>query len=84
MINYLMICRSLTYAQKAAKVLERAGMTVSVTRTPPGISEKGCGYCIKVPERRLSQALVMLKSADLAPTKIYVLFSDGNYSEVGL
>lgn len=84
MINYLMICRSLTYAQKAAKVLERAGITVSVTRTPQGLSEKGCGYCIKVPERRLSQALATLKNANLSPTKIYVLFSDGNYSEVEL
>ena len=82
MTNYLMICRSLTYAQKAAKALERAGITVSVTRTPQEISEKGCSYCVKVPERRLSQSLVTLKNSGLSPNKVYVLFSDGNYSEV--
>lgn len=82
MINYLMICRSLTYAQKTAKVLEGAGITVSVTRIPQEISDKGCGYCVKVPERRLSQALVTLKNANLSPSKVYVVFSDGNYSEV--
>lgn len=84
MINYLMICRSLTYAQKAAKVLGKNGITVSVTRTPQEIAEKGCGYCIKVSERRLSQALVTLRNANLSPNKVYVLFSDGNYSEVSM
>ena len=82
MINYLMICRSLTFAQKAAKTLEKAGINASITKTPREISEKGCGYCVKVSERRLNQALTTLKTHNLSPNKVYALFSDGNYSEV--
>ena len=84
MINYLMICRSLTYAQKMAKVLERAGITAIVTRTPQEISEEGCGYCVKVSEKRLSDALISLKDADMTPNRIYLLFANGHFSEVSV
>ena len=82
MINYLMTCRSLTYAQRTAKTLERAGITAIVARTPHDISTEGCGYCVKISEKRLSDALVTLKNADLSPKRIFIMFSDGRFSEV--
>ena len=82
MINYLMTCRSLTYAQRTAKTLERAGITAIVTRTPHDISSEGCAYSVKISEKRLSDARVTLKNADLAPKRIFIMFSDGRFSEV--
>ena len=82
MINYLLVCRSLTYAQRTAKALERAGITAIVTRTPGEIAAEGCGYCVKIPERRLSETLVLLKNHELSPSRIYMLFSDGRLTEV--
>lgn len=82
MVYYLMICRSLTYAQRAARTLERHGIAAIVTKAPQDVSENGCAYCVKVPEKRLSEALVALKNTELAPSKVFVLYSDGHYSEV--
>ena len=84
MIFYLLICRSLTYAQRTAKALEHAGITAIVTKVPQMISSDGCGYCVKVSAKHVSNALIALKDAELYPIKIFVLYADGNYGEVKL
>lgn len=84
MIFYLLICRSLTYAQRTAKALERSGITAIVTRVPQTITSDGCGYCVKVSAKNISNALVALKDAELYPIKIFVLYADGNFGEVKL
>lgn len=84
MVYYLLTCRSLTYAQRAAKALERAGITAIVTKVPQIISTDGCGYCVKVSAKHISNALVALKNEELYPIKIFVLYADGNYNEVSL
>jgi hypothetical protein len=83
-VYYLLTCRSLTYAQRAAKALERAGITAIVTKVPQIISTDGCGYCVKVSAKHISNALVALKNEELYPIKIFVLYADGNYNEVSL
>ena len=84
MVYYMFICRSLTTAQRTAKALERVGITAIVTRLPESISQTGCGYCVKVSARYFSDALVTLKDAGLFPIKVYVLYANGDYGEVGL
>lgn len=84
MVYYLLICRSLTYAQRTAKTLERAGITAIVTKVPQSISSDGCGYCVKVSAKNITNALVALKDAELYPIKIYVLYADGGFNEVRL
>lgn len=84
MIYYLITCRSLTYAQKAARALERAGITASITRLPRGLSKEGCAYGIKVSERKVSQSLVTLKAAGIAYSKIFSLQRDGTATEVNI
>ena len=81
MINYLLICRSLTYAQRVAKALENSGISAVVMRTPYEISSQGCGYSVKISEKRFSQAIVVLKAAGLSPLKVYTLYSDGHVME---
>ena len=44
---------------------------------------EGCGYAVKVAERRLAQALVLLNRAELRPKGIYIAESDGSYRQVG-
>jgi hypothetical protein len=81
-VFYLLICRSLTYAQRAAKTLEHVGITAIVTKVPQMITADGCGYCVKVSAKNVSNALVAMKDAELFPIKIFVLYADGNYGEV--
>ena len=51
MVYYLIVCRSLTYAQRTASALERAGITAHILRSPKMISGKGCSHSVKVSER---------------------------------
>jgi len=84
LINYLVRCRSLTYAQRTAKALERVGITALVTKVPQYISDDGCGYCVKLSEKRFSLALITMKNAGIQPGKIYVQGADGKYGAVSL
>lgn len=84
MVFYLIICRSLTYAQRTAAALERAGITAHIMRAPRSISDTGCSHAVKVSERRLSDALMVLKRVELAPDRVYIIEADGSYKEVGL
>ena len=42
----LILCRSLTYAQRSSRVLERAGITAVVRKAPLCVSKTGCTYCV--------------------------------------
>ena len=44
----LIVCRSLTYAQRTSVVLEREGISSIVLRAPAQLSDKGCGYAVKI------------------------------------
>ena len=84
MVSYLILCRSLTYAQRTVQVLERSGISGHVMRTPRNISGEGCGYCVKISERALSKALVLLRSEGLGPKQVYIQNSDNTFSGVPL
>lgn len=84
MVYYLIVCRSLTYAQRTAGVLERVGISAYIYRLSAPLAGEGCGYCVKISQRNLSDALVVLNRAGLPPRRVYLLSSDGSYKEVRL
>ena len=84
MVYYLIVCRSLTYAQRTAAALERAGITARILRSPKLIDQKGCSHSVKVSERNLTAALVVLNRAELTPKRIFLQTGEGDFREVGL
>ncbi len=82
MVYYLIVCRSLTYAQRTAAVLERVGITAHILRSPKVIAGEGCGYSVKVAQRNLSDALRILVQTGLGPKRVFIMESDGSYKEV--
>ena len=82
MVYYLIVCRSLTYAQRTAAALERAGITAHILRSPKIIDQEGCSHSVKVAERSLADALTLLARAGLSPKRVFVMASDGSYKEV--
>lgn len=84
MVSYLILCRSLTYAQRTARVLEQAGISNYLMRTPKSISQEGCGYCVKIAERWLSKALITLRQNGLPPKQIYLRNDNNTFDEVEL
>jgi len=84
MVYYLIVCRSLTFAQRTASALERAGIYAHIMRSPKTISGEGCSHSVKVSQRSLSSALVVLKKVGLTPDKVFITSGDGSYREVSL
>lgn len=84
MLYYLIVCRSLTYAQRTSAALERAGITAYILRSPKSIAGEGCSHSVKVSQRNLSAALQVLHRAGLDPSRIYIAAGEGEYREVAL
>ena len=84
MVSYLILCRSLTHAQRTARVLERSGISGNVMRTPQNIAGDGCGYCVKISEKWLTKALIILRQEGLGPKQVYVRREDNTFHEVEL
>ena len=83
-MRYLIMCRSLTYAQRAAKILERHAISAGVTRAPAGLSGNGCSYCAAVACGRGIAAADILRREGLLQGKIYQQNTDGTVKEVFL
>ena len=81
MNHYLILYRSVTQAQMAARALARAGIVNQIQRTPAGLTERGCSYSVRVPERYIRPAVERLRAAGPAYYKIF-RGSGGDYSEV--
>lgn len=82
MLHYYIMCRSLTYAQRAARILERYGITAIVTRAPKNVVNEGCTYCVRVSEKKLTPSLHALKNAGLGPGRVFLQSPDGSFREV--
>ena len=78
----LILCRSLTYAQRAAHTLERAGITATVRKAPQGASDRGCTYSVKLRTSALERALQILKNAGVPFGKQFHIAADGSLREV--
>ena len=72
---YLIMCRSLTYAQRVANALERGGIPARVLRSPEELSPAGCSYSVKIAQRNLH-------GARLPYLGIYVNSAGYGYQEV--
>ena len=80
-MRYIIMCRSQTYAQRAARMLERSGITATISRAPQGLSGTGCAWCVKVAEQRVQQALGVLRRGGASFGKLFREDEDG-YTEV--
>ena len=81
-VYYLIMCRSLTYAQRTVRVLERGGISGHMMRAPKMITKEGCTYCVKISEQKLTDALKLLHREGIYPKQVFLQSSEGSYSEV--
>ena len=80
-MQYLIMCRSLTNAQRASFYLERKGINATVIKAPQGISTSGCGYALSL-YRNFDEAVSLLKNNNLLSGKFFIRTEDGEYKEV--
>nr|WP_325185498.1 DUF3343 domain-containing protein [uncultured Oscillibacter sp.] len=82
MDHYLIIARSVTYAQRMQRALARAGVRCQIFRAPRDLTELGCAYAVRVAVSDLTAALTALHRESLDPVQIF-LYQRGLYREVG-
>ena len=82
MTQYLILCPTLTWAQRAQRALERAGIGASVVKAPQRLTEGGCGYAASL-TRRFDDAVNILRRNALLKGKIYRREENGEYTEIG-
>lgn len=79
----LILARSVTFAQRMQKVLERVGIRCQIFRAPRELTDLGCAYTVQIPSAELMPALSHLRRAGLEPVQIF-RFRKGQYREVRL
>lgn len=80
-MRYLILCRSLTYAQKAAAVLEKHGISAGIVKAPKRLRDRGCGYALTL-SRRFPEAVGLLRERQLLTGRLYQREENGEYREV--
>jgi len=83
MTQYLIMCISLTNAQRSQRLLERAGINTSLVKAPQGLNTLGCGYSLSL-YKGVNEAVSLLRKNNMLKGKIFVKNPDSDYTEVKL
>ena len=82
MQHYLLLCRSITHAQRMSNALEYAGVRARISRPPVGLSDKGCSYAVRIGAAFYDEAMRQLAAARLLPERVFFVSDDGAYREI--
>lgn len=73
----IIMCRSLTYAQRAVRLLERENVRAHLAKAPQGVTPEGCSYGVRVAKRNLDKAVGLMTDAGIRRGRIYSIDSKG-------
>ncbi|MBE6913319.1 MAG: DUF3343 domain-containing protein [Ruminococcaceae bacterium] len=81
-MHYILMSRSLTNAQKAARRLQNAGIFAVVAKAPQSANPGGCTYGVKIGLHNLSGALSRLQADGISVAKVLRVTDNGEVAEV--
>ncbi|MBQ8835125.1 MAG: DUF3343 domain-containing protein [Oscillospiraceae bacterium] len=79
---YYITFRSVTFAQRGEKVLQKSGIRCTLQRTPRWMEEQGCGYCLKLWTKDVTPAVDVLRQNGVGMRKVYSQRQDGQLEEL--
>ena len=82
MHDCLLICQSITFAQKIKKILIRAEIEARIVRPNLQLTDGECGYAVRISNVFLAEAIDELKQKRVLPQKILVFDGNGRYREM--
>ena len=82
MMTYCITFRSVTFAQRGESVLQKSGIHCLLQRTPRWMEAQGCGYCLRLRDQDITQALQILRQQQVPMRKVYFQREDGMVKEV--
>ena len=80
---YLFAARSVTHAQRMARLLSDEGIPVKIRRAGNAITGHGCGYTLEVSAKYFARAAQACRAGGVLPVKA-LLSSNGTMREVAL
>ena len=81
---YLITFRSVTYAQRGERLLNRGGFSCSLRRTPRWMEEQGCGYSLRVWTQDIHLPVALLEEKGVPKRRVYLQKDDGQLEEAQL
>lgn len=79
--GYLITFRSITYAQKGERILKEMGVSCTLQRTPKILTQRGCGYCLRLGNYDIASAIAELKNRHTPFGKVYAVDAQGTPEE---
>ena len=76
--------RSVTFAQRGERVLQKAGIGCILQRTPKWREAQGCGYCLRLGMPDAQNGAALLRKHQVPIKKVYLQLEDGQMQEVQL
>lgn len=81
---YYITFRSVTFAQRAEKVLLAGEIHCTLQRTPRWMEAQGCGYALRIWTRDPETAAQLLKSHNIPMRRLYIQTAAGELEEMFL
>lgn len=81
---YFITFRSITAAQRGERILNEAGISAALQRTPRWMQEQGCGYSLRLGGARAAQAVGALRQRGAVFAKVYIQSAGGEIREAQL
>ena len=84
MKEWLITFRTITFAQRGERAMKKNGIPCVLQRSPKAISQRGCGYCLRIQTDRLGEITGLLRRSGVDYRKVYLLQADGGTQEIRL
>ena len=81
---YYITFRSVTYAQRAEKLISAAEIRCSLQRTPRWMEAQGCGYALRIWAREPDSAVQLLRKHNVPMRRLYLQGIGGELEEMSL
>lgn len=81
---YYITFRSVTFAQRAEKVLTGAQVRCSLQRTPRWMEQQGCGYALRIWAQEPDTAVELLRQNKIPMRRLYLQGIGGELEEMRL
>ena len=79
--DWLLTFRSVTYAQSGERTLRKIGINCLLQRTPRDLTDRGCGYCLRIRGVDALAAVELLRDRGVSFVKVYAMGNDGRMEE---
>lgn len=79
--EWLITFRSVTFAQRGERILRSNLIACRMQRTPKYLTERGCGYCLRLRDVDAPRAVEIFRREKLNYEKLYAIREDGGTEE---